>query len=156
NTRQFHVQRSYRDVDRHYIVPRDFAQQIQIADDQIRFRDNTQLQAAVANELFQDSAGHFIAPLCRLVRIGGSAKGNGFAWFDPTQVTPQQIRGVLLDIDFLLEFHAVTHFHKFVSVAGITVLAGELTTAIRINRPGKRHAYAGASVQQGARGQREV
>ena len=86
----------------------------------------------------------------------GSAEGNGFAPFDPTQVTPQQIRGMLLDIDFLLEFHAVAHFHKFVSVAGITVLAGELAAAIRINRPGKWHAYAGASVQQGARGQREV
>ncbi len=63
---------------------------------------------------------------------------------------------MLLDVDFLLEIHAVSHFHEFVGVAGVTILAGKLAAAVGIDGPGERHAYAGAAVEQGTDGQGEV
>src|ERR1700676_3578994 len=63
---------------------------------------------------------------------------------------------MLLHENFLLEVDAVPQFHEFMGVAGITVFAGELATAIRIDCPGERHAHASAAIEQGADGQREV
>src|ERR1019366_24976 len=127
-------------MDRQCMIPRNVAQKIQIADDEIGFSDNAQFKAAVTSELLQNAARDLIEPLRRLVRIGRRAERNGFPGLDSTQVTPQQIRSVLLDVDLPLELRTVAHFHEFVSVAGITVLAGELAAAIRIDRPGERQS----------------
>ena len=63
---------------------------------------------------------------------------------------------MLLDEDLLLEVHAIAHFHEFVGIAGIAILAGKFAAAVRIDRPFKGHADAGAAIQQGAYGQGEV
>ena len=108
-------------------------------------------------ELFENAARDFVAALGRLVRIGGGAERNGFAWLDPPQFAAQQFRSVLLDVDFLLELGAVAHFHEFVGVAGIAVFAGKFAAAVRIDGPGERQvAVAYAAVQQGFRREREV
>jgi hypothetical protein len=41
-------------------------------------------------------------------------------------------------------------------VTGVAVFAGKFATAVRINRPGKRHALDCAAVQQGTHWQREI
>ena len=46
------------------------------------------------------------------------------------------------DIDFLLELHAVAHFHELVRVAGVAVAASELAAAVGIDRVGKEFAIA--------------
>src|SRR5579862_9092268 len=64
---------------------------------------------------------------------------------------------MLLDVDLLLELHAVAHFHELVGIAGITVPASELAAAVRIDGPGEGHgAPAVAAVQQRLRRKREV
>ena len=97
----------------------------------------------MTGKLLENSARDFIAALGRLVGIGSGSERNGFPWLDSTQVAPQQIRSVLLDIDFLLELRAVAHFHELVRVAGIAVFAGELTAAVGIDGPGERAAAVG-------------
>ena len=77
-------------------------------------------------------------------------------WFHPAEFLPQQVRGVLLDVDLLLEIHTVAHFHEFVGVAGIAVFAGKLAAAVGIDGPVEGHADAGAAVEQGPHGQSEV
>ena len=97
------------------------------------------------------------ALLCRLIGIGCRADGDLFPALHLLQVAPQQPRGLLLDVDLALEVDAVAHLHELVRVARIAVFAGELAAAIRIDRPGKRHAPIGdTAVQQPARRQREV
>src|SRR5690349_16910813 len=63
---------------------------------------------------------------------------------------------MLFHEDLLLEVDTVAHFHEFVGVARVAVLASELATSIRIDRPGEGHASAGTAVQQGADGEGEV
>jgi hypothetical protein len=47
---------------------------------------------------------------------------------------------VLLDVDFLLELGAVAHLHELVGVAGVTIFAGELAAAVRVDGPGEGQA----------------
>ena len=68
------------------------AQQVQVADDQIRFGDNAELEAAMAGELFQNSTSDFVAAFGGLVGIGGRAERDGFARLDPAQFAAQQVR----------------------------------------------------------------
>jgi hypothetical protein len=63
---------------------------------------------------------------------------------------------MLLHKDLLFEVDAVAHFHEFVGVAGITVFAGELASAVGIDCPSKGHANAGAPVEQRTDGKGEV
>ena len=107
-------------------------------------------------QFFQNSSRHFEAAFSGLVRIGGGADRDLFSRLYVPELLPQQIGGVLLDVDLLLEVHAIAHLHKFVGVAGITVLAGKFAAAIRIDRPGKRHAHAGAAVKQGTSREGEI
>ncbi len=152
NPRQFDVQGGHGDMNRQRVILRDCAQKIDIADDEIGFGDDPQLEATMARELFENAARDFVAALGRLVRIGCGAERNGFARLDRSQFVPQQVRGVLLDVDLLLELRAVAHFHEFVGVAGIAVLAGEFATSVGIDGPGEGHpAAADAAVQQGFR-----
>ena len=114
-------------------------------------------QAAMSRELFQDAARDFIAALGGLVGIGCRAQSDRFIASYFAQFLPQKIRGVLLDVDLLLELHALAHFHKFVGVAGVAVAAAELASAVGVDGPGEGHlAVADAAVQQRLRGQREV
>jgi hypothetical protein len=113
---------------------------------EIRFGDDAQFEAAVAGKLLQNSARDLIAPLGWLIGIGCGSQGDGFSRLHATQIMPQQFGGMLLDIDFLLELRSVPQFHKFMSVAGIAVLAGKLASAVRIDRPGERHADASTAV----------
>ena len=63
---------------------------------------------------------------------------------------------MLLDVDLLLEIHAVAHFHEFVGVTGVAVFAGELAAAIGIDGPFEGHAHTGTAVEQGTNRQGEV
>src|ERR1022692_1816285 len=93
-------------MDRQWMIPRDIAPEIQIADDEIGFSDNAQFKAAVTSELLQNAERDLIASFRRLVRIGRRAERNSFPGLDSTQVTPQQIRSVLLDVDLPLELRS--------------------------------------------------
>ncbi len=107
-------------------------------------------------QFFQDGAGHFEAALGGLIGIGGGSDGNLLPRLHPAQFLPQQVGGMLLDVDLLLEIHAVAHFHELVGVAGVAVFAGKLAAAIGIDGPLEGHAHAGAAVEQGTHGQSEV
>ncbi len=87
-------------------------------------------------EFLQNRARNLVTPLGGLVRVGGGPNGDRLAILNLPQLLAQQIRGVLLDEDLVLEVF-VGHFHEFVRVAGITVFAGKLAAPIRIDRPGE-------------------
>src|SRR5580700_1592463 len=63
---------------------------------------------------------------------------------------------MLLDKDFPLEVNSVAHFHEFMGIARVAVLAGKFAATIRIDRPGEGHADTGAAIEQGADRQGEV
>jgi hypothetical protein len=63
---------------------------------------------------------------------------------------------VLFDKDFLLEGDSVAHFHEFMGIARVAVLAGKFAAPVRIDCPGKGHAHTGAAIEQGTDGQSEV
>ena len=111
----------------------------------------------MAGELFQNSARDFVAAFGGLVGIGRGAERDGFVGLHAMQVVAEQSGGVLLDVDFLLELHAIAHFHELVGVAGVAVAASEFAAAVGIDGPGKRHlTVADAAVQQRLGGKREV
>src|SRR5207302_8878890 len=113
--------------------------------------------AAVARELFENSVRDSIATLGGLVGIGRGTEGNAFSPLDAPQFAAQQVRGVLLDVDFLLELYTVAHLHELVGVAGVAVFARELAAAIGIDGPGERKtATAGAAVENRFRRECEV
>ena len=129
------------------ILPRDFFQQVDIAQDEVRFGNDAQSQPLVPSQLLQDCSRHLVVLLRGLIRIGGSADGDFLAWFHLTELLAQESGGMLLDVNLLLEIGAVVHLHELMGVTGVAVFAGELATAIRINGPGKGHARAGRAVQ---------
>src|SRR5690242_14816539 len=103
----------------------------------------------MTSELFEDSARHFVASLGGLIGISRGAESNRLVTFYFAQFMAQQVRRVLLDVNFLLELHAVAHLHELVGVAGVAVAAAELASAIGIDGPGEGHlAIADAAVQQ--------
>src|SRR5690349_18499943 len=107
-------------------------------------------------QFLKNLPGHAVPPLGRLIRIGGRADGHFFAGTNFLEVAPQQPRRFLLYEDFVLKFVRVTHLHELVRVTRKTVLAGELTTAIRIDRPGEGKIPSRiAAVKDGANRQGE-
>ena len=64
------------------IVIGDAAQQFDVAADQVRLGDNSDLQATMLGEFFQDSAGDLEALLRRLIGVGRGANGDLFAALD--------------------------------------------------------------------------
>src|SRR2546428_10117129 len=96
-------------------------------------------------------------PLYRgLIRPVYRLPNHSFGDFNPPQLLAEQIRGVLLDVDLLFEIHPISHFHEFVRVAGMAILASKLAAAVGVDGPGERHADAGAAVEQGTDGQGEI
>jgi len=91
-----------------------------------------------------------------LIGIRRRAQCDFFPRLDVVKLLPQQVGGMLLDENLLLEIDAVAHFHEFMGIARVTVLAGELASAVGVDRPRKRHAYAGATVEQRPNREREV
>src|ERR1700686_5434766 len=63
---------------------------------------------------------------------------------------------MLLDVDLALKVQAVPHFHELVCVARVAVLAGELASPIRVDLPGKGHAWRVAARKQAAVFQRSI
>jgi len=61
NPCEFDIEGGDRDVYGEAIRLRNFLQQFEVADDEIRFGDDAQLEAAMARELFQNSASNFVA-----------------------------------------------------------------------------------------------
>src|SRR5271169_1533042 len=110
----------------------------------------------VQREFFQDPARHLEALLSRLIGIGGRANGDLLAALHFLQVLPQQPRRLLLHVDLALKVHAVAQLHKLVSVARVAILARELAAAIGIDCPLERHPPGSATIEQRARGQREI
>ncbi len=158
NPRQVHVQRGDRDVHRQ---PCCFARPPSA--DRGRGRSRFDLVTMPSSKprwranSSRIRARDFVAALGGLVRIGSSAEGDGFAGLYPAQFLAQQFGGVLLDVDFLFELHAVAHLHELVGVARVAVLAAELAAAIGIDGPGEgQSAVADAAVQQRLGGEREV
>ena len=127
-------------------------EEIDVSQYQIRFGDNPDFESAMPGEFLEDRAGYFEALFCWLIRIGRGPNRDFFSRFDVTKLLPQQVRGMLLDEDLLLEVDAVAHFHEFVGIARVAVFAGELASAVGIDCPGKGHADAGASVEQRTNG----
>ena len=149
DSRQLHVESGDRDVDGKAIRLRDFFQQVEVANNEIRLGHDAELEATMMRELFQNSAGDFVAALGRLVGIGGGAERDRFIGLNAAQFVAEQAGSVLLDVDLLLELHAIAHFHKLVGVAGVAVAASEFATAVRIDGPGEGHlTVADAAVQQ--------
>ena len=87
----------------------------------------------MTREFFENAARDFVAALGWLVGISRGAERNGFPRLHPPEVVPQQFRGMLLDVDLLLELRAVAHFHEFMGVAGIAVAAAEFAAAVRVD-----------------------
>jgi len=137
-------------------VTSNLTEQLGVAHHQIRFGDDADRETAVMRELLKDGACDFVTALGGLVGIGGSADGDLFAGLDLLEFLAQQVGGVLLDEDFVLEI-LVGHFHELVRVASVTIFTGEFASAVGIDRPGKRQVAIGDhAVEQRARGQREV
>src|SRR5579864_797427 len=107
---------------------REFFQQVEVADNEIRLGHNAELEAAMMCELFQNSAGDFVTALGRLIGIGRGAERDRFVGLNAAQFVAKKAGSVLLDVDFLLELNAVTHFHKLVGVTGVAVAASEFAT----------------------------
>src|SRR5208282_2411851 len=78
NPRQVDIQGGYRDMDRQQVILRDLAKKVEIADDEIGFGDDPQLEAAMTSELFENAARDFVAALGGLVGIGCGAERNPF------------------------------------------------------------------------------
>src|SRR5437016_14456429 len=110
----------------------------------------------MARELLKDRTRDFVAAFCWLIRISSRPNSDFLARLDLAQFVPQQVRGVLLDVDLALEIHAVAHFHELMRIARVAVLAGELAAAIGVDRPGKRHARRSTAAQPRAGWQSEI
>src|ERR1035438_2385882 len=108
-----------------------------------------QLAAAFAREDFQDGAGAAVAALGGLIRIGGGSDGDVVRAVDAAQFLTQQVGGGRFSVDPVFEILR-RHFHEFVGIARIAILAGEFAAAIRVDGPLKRHPRAGA-VEDAAR-----
>ena len=157
NSRQFDVERGDCDVHRQPVRLRHLRQHIEIANHQVRLGDDAQLKAAVARKFFKNGARDLVAAFGRLVGIGCSPQRDRFVPFHAPQVVAEQPGSMLLDVNLLLELHAIAHLHELVRVAGIAVAASELAAAIRIDRPGERHlAITDAPIQQRLGRKREV
>jgi len=144
------------DIDEDAVVASDFAEKFGVAEHQIRFRDDADLETAVTRKLLEDGAGDFVAPLGGLVGVGGGADSDLFAGLDLPEFLAKKVGGVLLDEDLVLEI-LVGHLHELVGVASVTIFAGKLTSAVGIDRPGERQvAIADHAVKQRTGGKGEV
>ena len=122
------------------VVLRDSAQQLRIAENQIRLGDNPQPQPAMQSKLLQNAARYVVTALGWLVWVGRGANGDAFPGAHMLQPLAQEPRGLLLHINFLLESQRIAQLHKLMRIAGVAVLARKLTSAIRIDGPLKRQS----------------
>src|ERR1700686_3089690 len=135
---------------------RDLLKYLDVSKNEIGLSDDADFEPPIPRQFFKDRTRYFEPPLRRLVRVGSCTYRDVFTWLDVVEFLSQQVRGMLLNEDFLFEVDAVSQLHKFVRVAGIAVFAGELAPAIRIDRPGERHARTSAAIEQGTDGEREI
>ena len=61
----------------------------------------------MARELLKDRTRDFVAAFCWLIRISSRPNSDFLARLDLAQFVPQQVRGVLLDIDLALKVGAI-------------------------------------------------
>ena len=114
------------------------------------------LRPFARGHLFQNRARGAEFAFGRLVRVGGGPDGDMLALhFFHAQVASGERSGILLDVNFLLKIVRV-QLHVLVRVARVAILAAEFTAAIRVHRPGKRHAGRFAMVQDRFHRQQEI
>src|SRR5690242_2848213 len=79
NARQLGIQRGDGQVDEKLVVAGNFAENIEVTEHQVGFRDNSQFEPVVLGQFFQNGTGDAVAALARLVGVGGSTNGDFFA-----------------------------------------------------------------------------
>src|SRR5262249_13175105 len=92
------------------------AEQSDISQNERRFGDDAEAEAAMARELLEDGAGGAYTAFDGLIRIGGSPDGDDLGAADAPKVATQEMPDVLLDVDLAFEVDAVAHLHELVGI----------------------------------------
>src|ERR1019366_5423590 len=101
-----------------HVAACDFAEQREIAENEVPLGDESQVPAALPGEDLQDRAGGFGAALGGLIGIGGGADGDSFVLvLNAGEFLAKQVAGGRFGVDFGLEVGGV-EFHELVGVAG--------------------------------------
>jgi len=95
-------------------------------------------------ELVQDRASKAVFPFGGLIGVSGGADGDGFSDGQRAQFQAERGGIEMFDEDFLFEVFGLAEFHEFVGVAGVTILAAELATAVGVDHPAEGHSRTGA------------
>src|ERR1019366_3926787 len=141
---EFLVQRGDGDMYAEHVAAGDFAQQIQVTDNQVALGDQSQVPAALPREDFQDGARPLEAALGRLVGVRGGSDGDAFVLvLYAGQLLPQQVAGGALGVNLVFELRGV-QFHELVSVAREAVFAADFAAPVRVDGPTERHVRLGA------------
>ena len=135
--RQLRIAGRHRDIDREPMAPRDASKQIQVPQDQIRFRRDVNLKARETSQHFKNGLGDLEMLFGGLIGIGCRADGDGLAvGASPApKFAAQPMRRVALKVDDPLKIHGIVMFHVFVRVSGVAIDASELAAPVGVDGP---------------------
>src|SRR6516225_10156821 len=134
------------------MLRRDLREQVEIAENQTGLAGDGKVEPLEISEDFEDTASDPELLLGRLIRIGCSTERNGQSLvLGGAKLGAQEFCCVDLGEDLPLKVRTVPHFHKFMGIAGVAVLAPKLATPVRVDSPDEGHAATGLAVERGAR-----
>ena len=127
-------------------------QQLEVAKNQHGLRGNGKVNSTELREDLENAFGNFKLAFRRLVGIGGRTQGDRQAFVhSPAKFGPENLRRARLGINLSFEVATVPHFHEFVRVTRVAVVAAKLASTIGVDGPGERHASARLAIQSGTR-----
>src|SRR6516165_4041764 len=105
----------------------DLCEEVEITENKTGLAGNGKVEAFEIGEDFENAAGDPELGLGRLIRIGRRTERNGQSLvLGCAKLGPQELWRSDLGKDLPLKVRTVPHFHKFVGVAGVAVLAPKL------------------------------
>ena len=134
------------EVDVDEVALGDLFEDVEVAWGEVAFGGDPEFAARLGGENFEDAAGEFVAALGVLVGVGGGAKGDGLGLGDAGEFAAEFAGVPDLGEDAGFEILRFAQFHKFVGVAGVTVLAGHFAAAVGIDGPIEGEAGIGDAV----------
>ena len=148
HSRQPRIKRDAGKVDRDLRALIDAREDVDVAGDQGGLGGYRKMQARELREYLEHRTRQPVLPLGRLVRIGRGSDGDGIVADRRARERPSQHLGRHpLDEDAPLEVHRILQLQEVMGVAGVTVNASQLASAVGIDGPSEGHPGVGAPIE---------
>jgi hypothetical protein len=126
-----------------FVALRNFLEQIDVARNQGGFGDDSKAESSLSREDLQQGARDALRSLQGLIGICSCAQCDLGAGFQLRKFLVEEPGRVFLEVDLVLELVGIPDLQELVGETGITITAGELTTAVGIDGMGEGQSAPG-------------